>query len=81
MDKVTLTKEQLEELKVFINSRGFVEPVVVLEILDHFACKVEEELEQNPQYSLKKAMAFSLPISAWLNRYSKAVTQPSSIKP
>ena len=42
MDKLTLTKQQLKELKKFINSRGFREPLIVMEILDHFACLVEE---------------------------------------
>lgn len=56
MDKITLTKEQLIELKKFINSRGFREPLIVMEILDHFACLVEEKLEANPGMSLDEAM-------------------------
>ncbi len=56
MDKVTLTKEQLKELKRFINSRGFREPLIVMEILDHFACLVEERLQANPGMSLHEAM-------------------------
>lgn len=56
MDKVTLTKEQLKELKRFINSRGFREPLIVMEILDHFACLVEEKLQANPGMSLDDAM-------------------------
>jgi hypothetical protein len=56
MDKLTLTKEQLKELKKFINSRGFREPLIVMEILDHFACLVEEKLEANPGMPLDEAM-------------------------
>lgn len=56
MDKVTLTKEQLKELKRFINSRGFREPLIVMEILDHFACLVEERLQADPALSLTEAM-------------------------
>ena len=56
MDKLTLTKQQLKELKKFINSRGFREPLIVMEILDHFACLVEEKLEANPGMSLDEAM-------------------------
>lgn len=56
MDKITLTKEQLKELKKFINSRGFREPLIVMEILDHFACLVEERLQADPALSLTEAM-------------------------
>lgn len=48
MDSKVLSKEQLKELVRFIHSRGFREPVIVLEILDHFACKVEEILAAKP---------------------------------
>ena len=47
MDSKVLSQEQLKELVRFIHSRGFREPAVVLEILDHFACKVEELLAAN----------------------------------
>lgn len=43
-------------LKAFIMRKGFKEPGVMLEILDHFACKVEEQLETTPQISLEQAM-------------------------
>lgn len=56
MDKITLSKEQLIELKKFINSRGFREPLIVMEILDHFACLVEEKLLANPGMPLHDAM-------------------------
>lgn len=56
MDKVTLTKEQLRELKRYIHSRGFREPLIVMEILDHFACLVEEKMQINPKLRLDEAM-------------------------
>ena len=56
MDKVTLTTEQLKELKFFIYTRGFREPEVQAEILDHFACKVEEKLAKEPRLDLNTAM-------------------------
>lgn len=56
MGKLTLTKEQLTVLKRFIESRGFREPLIVMEVLDHFACLVEEKLQANPAMSLEEAM-------------------------
>jgi hypothetical protein len=56
MDKVTLSKEQLKVLVRFIHSRGFREPSVVMDILDHFACKVEEKIIAQPDISLEDAM-------------------------
>lgn len=56
MDKVKLTQEQLKELKFFIYKRGFREPEVIMEILDHFACKVEDKLCAKPGMSLEDAM-------------------------
>lgn len=56
MDKVTLTKEQLRELKRYIHSRGFREPLIVMEILDHFACLVEEKMQAKPNLTLDEAM-------------------------
>lgn len=46
----------MKELVKFIHSRGFKEPVVVLEILDHFACKVEELLVAQPNIQFEHAM-------------------------
>ncbi|RYD56090.1 MAG: hypothetical protein EOP56_14240 [Sphingobacteriales bacterium] len=56
MDKVTLTKEQLKVLVKFIHSRGFREPSMVMDILDHFACKVEEKMQATPSIALEQAM-------------------------
>lgn len=56
MDKRTLTNEQLKELKKYIESRGFREPLIVMEILDHFACLVEEKMQADPRLTLADAM-------------------------
>lgn len=56
MDKVILNKDQLRTLKEFIHSRGFHDPIVVVEILDHFACMVEDRMEQNSNLTLEDAM-------------------------
>lgn len=51
-----LSHEQLKQLVRFIHKRGFREPAVVLEILDHFACKVEELLAAKPGMDFQQAM-------------------------
>lgn len=56
MDKMKLSEEQLRELRYFIYKRGFREPEVMMEILDHFACKVEDKLSAKPGMSLEEAM-------------------------
>lgn len=56
MDSKVLSQEQIRELVLFIHSRGFRAPYIVLEILDHFACKVEEILEQKPDIQFYQAM-------------------------
>ncbi len=56
MDNLTLNKEQLYQLISFINKRGFHEPLMIVEILDHFACKVEEKMNQISGISLDAAM-------------------------
>jgi hypothetical protein len=56
MNNVTLSKKQLYQLISFINKHGFKEPLVVVEILDHFACKVEEKLHAYPRLTLSEAM-------------------------
>lgn len=56
MDKKTLSKDQLQQLVAYIKSRGFHDPLVVADILDHFACKVEEVIQANPGQSLAHAI-------------------------
>lgn len=56
MDKITLNEEQITLLKDYIRKRGFTHPVEIQEILDHFACKVEELLQQHPDYTFQNAL-------------------------
>ncbi|MCC6186848.1 MAG: hypothetical protein IT256_06825 [Chitinophagaceae bacterium] len=50
-----LTEAQLAELKKFITKRGMREPDVVNEILDHFACKIEELMSKEPNLPFEEA--------------------------
>lgn len=54
-----LKNEELQQLKAYIEKRSlrFSEPAILLEILDHFACKVEEIKEQHPELNLADAMS------------------------
>lgn len=56
MDRIVLDNEQLTTLRHFIWKRGFREAEVVNEILDHFACKVEEVMANEPKLNLQEAM-------------------------
>jgi hypothetical protein len=56
MNKFSLTENQLLELKYFIHKRGIKESDVVNEILDHFACKVEELMNKDVYLYFDKAM-------------------------
>jgi len=53
---MSLTTEQITEIKQFINSRGFTHIEVEMEILDHVASATEDKLKQNPNLSLQKAI-------------------------
>ncbi|WP_118973494.1 hypothetical protein [Taibaiella koreensis] len=59
MDKRILSPEELDRLHRFIISRSarFSQPPLLLEITDHFACKVEELLQQDSKLDLEAAMA------------------------
>lgn len=56
MDNITLDEEQLRQLRQFIMKRGIKEVDVVNEILDHFACKVEEILSTEKNMPFERAM-------------------------
>jgi len=56
MDKYTLNGQQLDQLRMFIRRRGFTDDLVVEEILDHFACKVEELLDTEPRLAFDEAV-------------------------
>lgn len=56
MNKILLDDSQLLQLKRFILIKGIKEDDVIHEILDHFACKVEELLNENIYLSFEKAV-------------------------
>lgn len=56
MDKVKLNRQQLQEVVIYIERRGFRDPLEIAEILDHFACKIEEKMEANPGIMFGAAM-------------------------
>lgn len=56
MNKVLLDEHQLLQLKRFIILRGVKEEDVIHEILDHFACKVEELMSDNISLPFEKAV-------------------------
>ncbi len=56
MNKIVLDETQLLQLKKFIISKGIKEEDVIHEILDHFACKVEEVMNDNIYLSFEKAI-------------------------
>lgn len=56
MESKHLNDEQISFLKDYIRKRGFINAIEIQEILDHFACKVEEVLELHPTLNLQQAM-------------------------
>ncbi|GHB34502.1 hypothetical protein [Mongoliitalea lutea] len=50
-----LTKDQIEQLKKMISSKGYPYIDVQYEILDHVACKIEELMAHDPKLSLEAA--------------------------
>lgn len=53
---MSLSKNQIAEIKQFINSRGFTHIEVEMEILDHVASGVEDKFEENPKKSITQAI-------------------------
>ncbi len=53
---MSLTQDQLLEIKEFIHSRGFNTIEVDMEILDHVACAVEERLKEQPGLTTRQAI-------------------------
>ena len=51
-----LNKDQIQEIKKFIHSRGFKHIEVEMEILDHVATAVEEKLVKNPTKTISSAI-------------------------
>ncbi|MFA6151821.1 MAG: hypothetical protein WC716_10915 [Chitinophagaceae bacterium] len=59
MEAIILTTQQLETLKKFIISKGIRETDVINEILDHFACKTEEILNNSGNITFEKAITLA----------------------
>ena len=53
---MTLNKAQIDQIRTFINARGFVHVEVEMEILDHVATAVEDLLDKDPELSLDQAI-------------------------
>lgn len=51
-----LSAADINQIRVFISKRGFTEPDLQMEIIDHIACRVEEMLTANPEISLGQAV-------------------------
>lgn len=56
MDNIILNEDQIWQLRNFIIKRGIKEADVVNEILDHFACKVEEIMSIEKNMPFERAM-------------------------
>ena len=56
MNKILLDDTQLLQLKRFIILKGIKQEDVIHEILDHFACKVEELMNENIYLPFEKAV-------------------------
>lgn len=56
MDKRILTASEINYIRQFIKSKGFTDTAVIIEILDHTACKVEDILTNNPKVQFEEAV-------------------------
>jgi hypothetical protein len=58
MDRRKISASDLEEMKSYIRARSssFKEPGILAEILDHFACKTEELMNEDQSLSFQEAM-------------------------
>jgi len=56
---MTLTPDQITQIKAFISKRGFTYPDVQLEIIDHVASRVEELMTENSTLTLDKAISIT----------------------
>lgn len=56
---MTLTAKDIEQIRAFVSKRGFTEPDLQLEIIDHVACRVEELMNEKPMLTLNEAIVLS----------------------
>ncbi len=52
---MTLSAEQIDQIKSWISKRGFTHIDVQYEIIDHVASSIEEKLEERPELNLERA--------------------------
>jgi hypothetical protein len=52
-----LSKQDIGSIKAFVSKRGFTEPDLQMEIIDHVACHVEDLMEANAQLTLNDAIS------------------------
>ncbi len=53
---MTLSKADLQQITAFISKRGFTEPDLQMEIVDHVACRVEELMAADKSINLHQAI-------------------------
>jgi hypothetical protein len=51
-----LLPAHIHQIKDFVTQRGFTEPDLQIEIIDHMACRVEELMSANPTFTLHHAI-------------------------
>ena len=51
-----LSIDQLNDTKKFIKKKGYTEPDLLIEILDHVACLVEEKMKSQPEIGFQTAL-------------------------
>lgn len=56
---MVLLVADINEIKAFISKRGFTEPDLQMEIIDHMACRVEELMTANALLSLNEAIGLA----------------------
>ncbi|ADR20670.1 hypothetical protein MATR_17050 [Marivirga tractuosa] len=54
---MTLSTEQIAQIKSWISKRGFTHTDVQYEIIDHVASAIEEKMEQQPELDLEQAFS------------------------
>ncbi|WP_342647709.1 hypothetical protein [Mucilaginibacter sp. CSA2-8R] len=54
-----LSKADLQQIKAFISKRGFTEPDLQMEIVDHVACRVEDLMNAEQDLNLQKAITLT----------------------
>jgi hypothetical protein len=53
---MTLSKSDLQKIREFISKRGFTEPDLQMEIVDHVACRVEVIMIADGKLDLQQAI-------------------------